>query len=494
MNAIIKQLYSWATRSPSIVAISDGHRSLTWSELLKEVEAVSNKLKEIDSNSVGIHMDNSIAWIICDLAAMNIGIRIIPIPVFFSRRQISHSAKNGNVDTIITTFANHLAYTAQVYKQPSTLTVSGEALSIIRRKSSDHIKTASEKVTYTSGTTGKPKGVILSTEHIVTVAQSVYMNVKADNTDRALAIMPLSVLLENIVSVYVPILAGAQILVPSPQDSGLTGSSDINILKFSSILNTLQPTTIVIPPQLLKVLIHLSEHEKLSHSFRYIAVGSAPVGQSLLYYAHTLGLPVYQGYGLSEACSVISVNTPDHNRLGSVGKPLPHCRVRITESGEIIVKGTTLSGYINQPYDIQSEFCTGDSGYIDDDGFLYITGRIKNNFINSYGRNISPEWIESELTAYPLIDQAIVVGEGRPCNTAIITTHTTVDSILGILNDVNERLPDYARIKHTILTEKPFTIRNGQLSSRGLLRRDVIEAFYQNDIDTIYGEEYACVL
>jgi long-chain acyl-CoA synthetase len=205
---------------------------------------------------------------------------------------------------------------------------------------------------------------------------------------------------------------------------------------------------------------------------------------------------VFEGYGLSESASVVALNTEKHNKIGSVGKPLPHVTIQFSEENEILVKGANLLGYTGEIYgnndaEITDGFIkTGDIGYMDDDGFLYINGRKKNIFITSFGRNVSPEWVESALLNSPEILQVCVFGEAKPWNIALIVTKPGVSSLLAsrAIEETNKQLPDYARITKWLLADAPFSIKNNQVTPNGRLKRDVISAEYQEKINDLYKE------
>ena len=144
---------------------------------------------------------------------------------------------------------------------------------------------------------------------------------------------------------------------------------------------------------------------------RFAAVGGAPVSPRLLQRAADLGLPVFEGYGLSECASVVCLNTPGHHKPGSVGRPLPHLRLRVADDGEVTVSGQAFSAYLGEKPSAAGYWPTGDLGELDEDGFLYLRGRRRNVFITAFGRNVAPEWVERELTLEPAIAQAAVFGE-----------------------------------------------------------------------------------
>lgn len=231
-------------------------------------------------------------------------------------------------------------------------------------------------------------------------------------------------------------------------------------------------------------------------SLRFMAVGGGKVSPNLLQDAKALNLPVYEGYGLSECGSVVSLNTPKAKREGSVGKPMPHASVSIAASGEVMVKGNAMQGYINHDTSSNNKgngvIATGDIGYVDNDGYLYITGRRKNVLISSFGRNISPEWVEAQLLTQPIIYQAAVLGDGEPSLSAVIVANPNEvatnrsDLQLAIkqaIEIVNQALPDYARIKHWHLEKRSFSTDNGLLTDNGKLRRPQIFTTYQSVLD-----------
>jgi long-subunit acyl-CoA synthetase (AMP-forming) len=179
---------------------------------------------------------------------------------------------------------------------------------------------------------------------------------------------------------------------------------------------------------------------------------------------------------------------------------LPHVRLKFSEDGEILAGGATLLGYTGNTECSLAEgyWPTGDRGYLDEHGFLHITGRKKNIFITSFGRNVSPEWVERELTLYPAIAQAVVFGEARPWNVAVIVPRDSLKELSEAIDlaiaDANNRLPDYARVRRWILAHAPFTPQNGQMTPNGRLRRDAIQALYQFQIDSLYEETNDAVL
>ncbi|RYF66128.1 MAG: long-chain acyl-CoA synthetase, partial [Comamonadaceae bacterium] len=162
-----------------------------------------------------------------------------------------------------------------------------------------------------------------------------------------------------------------------------------------------------------------------------------------------------------------------------VGRPLPHARVRVDERGEIRVATPTLLGYLGESAGVDGEVATGDLGRFDADGFLYVTGRSRNVIITSLGRNVSPEWVESELQVDGTIGWAVVVGEGRPTLGAWLHPSRAGirrEQLEASVAAANRRLPPYARIAHWRSVPEAPTQLNGWLTANGRVRRDVVLA------------------
>jgi long-subunit acyl-CoA synthetase (AMP-forming) len=351
------------------------------------------------------------------------------------------------------------------------------------------------KITYTSGTTGAPKGVCLSPRTLDTVSESLNRQIDGVPGDRHLCLMPLSILLENVGGLYLSMLSGGECYLPGPGETGVGGSSEVDADKLVSIIRNSKAGRIILTPQLLHILVSKIERGYSLPTLKFVAVGGAPLSTNLLRRAVRCGLPVFEGYGLSECGSVVAVNTTTHNKPGSVGRPLPHVELRFGCDGEIFVKGTLFKNYLGTtPATKNGFFATGDIGYLDTDGYLFITGRKKNMFITSFGRNVAPEWVENELALQPSIAQAVVFGEGRPWSTAVIVPRSAAvghsePELDYAIHTVNEQLPDYARIGAWITADEPFSLANDQFTATGRPRRQAIWARYASRIDAIYHTE-----
>ena len=234
-------------------------------------------------------------------------------------------------------------------------------------------------------------------------------------------------------------------------------------------------------------MIKLESGAQALNHLQFVAVGGAHVSTSLLNRAKNVGLPVFEGYGLSESASVVALNTPAANKIGSVGKPLNHIQLSFSAEQEILVKGAQFLGY-TQESATQDWLATGDIGYLDAQGYLFINGRKKHIFITSFGRNVSPEWVERELTSQFNIAQACLFGEAKPWNTAVIVAQTNVnpEQIQQSVAKVNQSLPDYAQIKQFVLVDSPFSVTNLQLTPNNRLKREAIWRAYEHTINALY--------
>ena len=183
---------------------------------------------------------------------------------------------------------------------------------------------------------------------------------------------------------------------------------------------------------------------------------------------------------------MVSVNLPGQNRPGSVGKPLPHLSVRISDSGEIEVRSEHAFSYLGKAVPESEWLATGDLGEMDEDGFLFVRGRRKQILITAFGRNVSPEWIESELLAESGIEQVMVLGDGWSGLGALIVTDMsmTAGQLAGAVQRCNERLPDYARIT-AFRAVSPFSPANRQMTVNGRLRREAVVASHDEELQSL---------
>jgi len=483
--------------TPDKIALEGVSQALTYSEFERQIGQLADDLSAHRPDAVGLLMDNTPAWVVADLAAMKAWIPLVPMPLFFSPEQISHLITSAGLELVLTDqpgpLRQMLGSIGIAISDEDTADIAGVRIHLfqLEHPAACSIPDSIAKVTYTSGTTGDPRGVCLTQNAMETVAESLQAACHACADDRHLCALPLATLLENIGGVYVPLLAGGTCVLPGLAAVGMHGASGLDPVRFLQALTQYEASTCILIPQMLLALISaIQSGGECPPSLRYLAVGGAPFSEALLEAAAQLGLPVFEGYGLSEAASVVAVNGPDGHQPGAVGMPLPHVHLAFADDGEILVSGTLFSGYLGQdkPELRDGYYATGDTGYLDDDGFLYITGRKKHIFITAFGRNVSPEWVERELTVHPGIAQAVVFGEARSFNVAVLSMREGMDvqAVEDAVNAANARLPDYARVHRWLLAEEAFSVANGLFTGTGRPRREAIWKMYKNRIESYY--------
>lgn len=473
-------LHEHTRRMPHVPALVGAGRSLNYRELYCEVVGLSKWLQQQRARVVAMLADNSPSWVLTDLACLHAGITLVPIPGFFSVSQRSHVIENSGAEAMIVS-------TAPV---EIAVRLPGTELSwhSLRSCTPPKVCWPAAKVTYTSGTTGQPKGVCLSASNQLKVAQGVSAVLNA-GARRHIANLPLSTLLENVAGVYQTLLAGGTVLLPALEELGYSGSAGLNAERWYQTLNHWQPETMIMIPEMLRGLLGVWRPEDpLAQSLRFAAVGGAHVATSLLEQAAAAGIPVYQGYGLSECGSVVALNVPGNNRCGSVGRILPHLRVMIADDGEILISGNSFMGYLGDAAEPAPWLPTGDLGRLDQDGNLRVEGRKKNLLITSYGRNLSPEWVEAELLSLGGIRQAAVFGDARPFNAALLVAEPDLSDadLARAMQSLNARLPDYARITRWKRLEEPFSSAAGLMTENGRLRRAQIAERYSSVLESLF--------
>ena len=524
MLKVWKEVERLSALEPGRPALGD----LTYRGLRDAVAAVYSSLPELEGKRVGLLAGNTPVWSIFDIALTLKGAVVVPIAGFFSVEQVEHITRDAALEVVVTDEgANTLSFGS--FKDVKIIDA-GAFLAEARDKYRvlEEINTEISykdipsgkviKVIYTSGTTGAPKGVMVTHGAIEVVTSSLAERSSASSSDRHLSLLPLSTLLEAVGGVYVPLLKGASVIYPS----GSIREAVADPERIAGIIKESRPTTTTLVPALLEAFVAIAGAVPglMPGSFRFMACGGAPTASGLLERAEELGLPVFQGYGLSECVSVVAVNSPEDNRPGSVGRPLPHARVRLSTDGEIIVGGEgIMAGYagLGEALSSPKEISTGDIGYMDEDGYLYVTGRKDNVILTSLGRNVSPEWVEKEVVMLPSVKQVMVVGgEGFSSLVALVVPgeewlleaaerclpDVSSDDMLRDVeaserlagemlkeitrSTINENLPEYARIDRVALIKTPFTPEDGLTTADGSLKRKYIRERYAFVIEALH--------
>ncbi|PWB34129.1 long-chain acyl-CoA synthetase [Pseudomonas sp. SDI] len=467
-------LRSHAERNPHTIALWDDQLKLDYAMLYAEVLKRQQQLQDEHIQVLALALDNSAEAILWDLAALFEGLVCVTLPPFFSPAQRAHCLAQSQAQRVIAPPQLDAELLAMGYEKCGEFwcrTFTGPC----------RMPVGTAKLTFTSGTTGTPKGVCLGAASLLRVARELHHASKSSAPGHHLALLPLAILLENL-GCYAALFAGATLSVPSQKTLGIEGASGVDAQRLLQCLASRAPESLILVPQLLQLLVGAAEQHAFSpQSLRFAAVGGARVSLDLLQRAQRAGVPVYEGYGLSECASVVCLNRPGAHRLGSVGKPLPHVQVRLAEDGEVLIKGSALLGYLGEAAVTDPWWPSGDLGELDAEGFLYLKGRKKHQFVTSFGRNVNPEWVEAELTQRRHIAQAFVYGESLPYNHALLWPYRpdcTDAELANAVAQANDALPDYARVHRWTRLPSPFTAANGLLTANGRPRREAILAMY----------------
>ncbi|QTL37656.1 AMP-binding protein [Pseudoalteromonas viridis] len=447
----------------------------------QQCDALAALVSELDGACIAFQMDNSPAWIAVDLVLSECNKVALPLPLFFTPAQCEHALSESGASWLFndTELRNDTPF--------RTITVCECTLYVYRINSkATHYFAGTRKITFTSGSTGLPKGVCLSQTSMMQVARSLGQRLSLEKP-RHLCLLPLAVLLENVAGVYAPLLSDGQIIVPSLKSLGYLGSQLQAPDKLLACISQFEPNTLILVPELLQLLVHAcSQGWQAPKSLRFIAVGGARVDSHLLAQAITFGLPVFQGYGLSEAGSVVALNNVG-GQLTGVGEVLPHLEYKI-EQGQLFLKGPLFLGYLNGPeHSPQSWLATEDLAS-QDGRVLVINGRLKNQLILSSGRNVSPEWPESMLLAQPGVLQVVVFGDARAHLVALIyaASQLSDNQLSQLIIQTNDQLPDYARVASWHRLTQPLSAEAELMTSNGRPRRDAIARHYQTELNALY--------
>lgn len=413
-------------------------------------------------------------------------------------------------------------------------------------------------IVYTSGTTGPPKGVMLSHHNMLWNAWSGLQSLPIAPTDHFLSFLPLSHTLERSIGYYLPIMAGAMttyarsipqlaedlleqkptVLISVPRiyeriynkvheqlktkpdfaRKLFLAAVDIGWLYFENKQNRSSWKPRLLAQPILKRLVANKIQHKLGGRLRIAICGGAPLSETIAKTFIGLGIPLFQGYGLTETSPVISVNTANKNLPKSIGLPLQDVEVKFSESNELLVKSPgVMQGYwknkdaTQQTIDADGWLHTGDLGLQDSDGFLHITGRLKDIIVLATGEKIPPADMEMAISMDPYIEHVLVIGEGRPYLTALVVltqaawhdlaeqahldSHS-IDSLQNnsvfiqtVLQHVQQQVhqfPSYANILAVAITSDPWTVDNNLVTPTLKPKRSKILDRYQTEIEALY--------
>jgi long-chain acyl-CoA synthetase len=457
--------------------IDDGARQWQALELQLQVEQFSDLLRQRRVRVLATLMDNCTAWVAADRAAAEMGVVHVPLPPFFTPAQVAHALQAAGVSHVLAPAGAWQGGGEAVGLAGSVLQLSPVAAPPGAPPAALPAGTA--KITFTSGTTGTPKGVCLTGPAMQRVAQSLVQATEPLDIRRHLCALPFAVLLENIAGLMAPLRRGAVCIVRPLQELGLTGSSQFDPARFHAAVLQHQPHSTILLPQMLRAWVgYLARSgQRAPASLKLVAVGGAAVGAPLIQAAQALGIPACEGYGLSEGGSVQTLNLPGASRPGSAGRALPHAQLRVAADGEIEITGSLFAGYLGDTAPPPAWWPTGDLGHVDEDGFLHLQGRKKNLLITAFGRNVSPEWIETALRSNDCVAQAVVFGDGEPALSAVLwplASGLPDERLQQAVDAANAGLPDYARIHTWVRAQADFSPETGLATANGRPQRAAI--------------------
>jgi len=414
-------------------------------------------------------------------------------------------------------------------------------------------------IIYTSGTTGEPKGVMLTHGNLVANLEAGSQVLELSQADVALSFLPLSHGFERMVA-YIYLFTGVSIVfaesmdtiardIGTVQPTVVTGVPRVyekiqarivttgegaspakaaifrwavkaGIAKARARLTGRTPGTLVSArAAVADRLVFSTIRQRLGGRIRFLVSGSAPLGASVLEFFHGIGLPIVEGYGLTETAPILTVNPANAPRAGTVGRPLPNVELRIAPDGEILARGpNVMTGYYNKPEATREVlkdgwFATGDIGALDAEGYLRITDRKKDILVTSGGKNIAPQPIEDVLRRSPLVAEAVVLGDrrryvaallvpeftalerrlqglGRPpaARDELVTRPDVIALYQEIVDALNRDLSPYERVKRMALLPSEFTVASGELTPTLKVKRRVVEERWRPQIEALYRD------
>lgn len=545
---------------------------ITYKELLNNVKILASAFQKLGlgkGDRVAILSENRPEWVIADLAAMSIGAVTVPLHATFSPKAVFNVLNHCRAKILIVSsgdllrkvlllekklkhpqkiiFLNKLA---DIEKETLKKDIFHWKTVLIRNKSESFEKVFLDAedictIIYTSGTTGNPKGVPLTHENILSNVKAVNEVVPVKETDVFLSFLPLSHVLERTAGYYVPILSGATVAYAE------------NIKQLPVNLKEVMPTVLISVPRIFEkfcdalwdkvntfsplkkkifswairqkkntigyfisdFLFFKKIRKKFGGRLRLAISGGASLSENLAKFFYKIGVPIIEGYGLTETSPVISANEENDLRFGTVGKPIPGTKIKIGEDKEILVKGVNVfQGYYRDKkntettFDKQGWFRTGDLGFIDKQGFLTVIGRKKEMLVLSGGKNVWPEPIENLLNNDRFISQSVIIGNKRKFVAALIVPdwqevkiylkeknlplkehyHLIKDTaVLSVFQKrfdekINPNLSDFEKIKKFKLLPSEFSQENDELTPTLKLRRHIIEKHYGREIESLY--------
>ncbi|MCQ8896051.1 AMP-dependent synthetase/ligase [Limnobacter humi] len=498
---------------------------------------------------VAICLKNSIHWVAFDLAALAMGMVSVPLYVDDNAGNICYCIQNSGARAVVVendrigrNLLKEGLQDVRVLSMKSDIAVSeggvDNALHLLKSLERqleplellDLPPDTLATICYTSGTSGRPKGVMLSHNNMISNVDSCFQLDIAKPEDTFLSFLPMSHMFERTGGYYLPLRVGAKVIYARginqlPEDLATQAPTVLFAVPriFEKFYGRIQASVkdssfkrrafeklvdvgwrmaqgkggimdhFQLP--LLRAKVAQPILERLGGRLRLAVVGGAALDSTIAKSFIAMGLPILHGYGMTEACPVISVNRPESNVPESVGPPLPNVKVKLGDNDELLAKGPNIMlGYwendeaTRQAIDKDGWLHTGDVAEIKD-GRIFIRGRIKDIMVLSNGEKFSPQDAETAIIGDDVFEQIVLVGEGRPFISMIaVTANSNEKELIKRANDRLGHLPRYIRVRRIITTKEPWTVDNGLLTPTLKVKRvKVLDAFKER-IDDLYSE------
>ena len=549
IELFFKKLEKIDNKKPFLKWLKPNRPTYTWKDVSEKIFKLTNKIKSIieEGDRCLILSENRPYWLITDLAIMNAGGISVPIFTTYSTKDYEYILKDCNPSIIIVSNNDQYRKIKNYLGPDVKKVISFEKLETDSLLISDIFKEDNNKkiinqnlkrnmpacIIYTSGTSGNPKGVILSHGGILANCEGAYdllINIVKKKDPVFLTWLPLSHSYEHTVQ-FVQILLGAKIFYAENLEKLITNMSEAkptimtavprfyqnlynklstNLNKQKGIKKKLINQTIFLGKKLLKKeklnfkekiinfccekLVRKKIKNQFGGNLQSFVSGGGALDQEIGEFLNSIGLPTLQGYGLTEASPVVSCNIPDKIQVETVGPPFKTNLVKIANDGEILIKGENIMlGYWNKKKETDEVIkngwlYTGDIGEFTKDGNLKITDRKKELIINLGGDNISPAKLENLLCLNENIKQSYVYGDKKNYLVALIVTDNISNQkkIKEFVNNLNKNVSIIEKIKKFKLITQEFTIDNRMLTPTLKLKRKEIFKNYKQEIENLY--------
>ncbi|WP_020668765.1 AMP-dependent synthetase/ligase [Amycolatopsis nigrescens] len=537
--ATIAELADWAERRygrrPAIRYRHDGQWvEQSYAELAARVRAVAGGLVAAGvepGDRVALLAETRPEWTVCDLAIAAAGAVCVPVYPTNSAAECAWVLADSGASMVICEQAAHLDRVAEVQGElPELATVvvidpvaregvrTLDDLIVAEPEVStvDVDPAAPNTIVYTSGTTGPPKGCVLSHRNWRTSLDAIEQVTSLGEGDTIYVYLPLAHLFARMVQ-----------LTAFERGATLVYFGG-DIRQVVTELAEVRPTHLPSVPRLFEKAygmvraagagIDAEQARELVRSalggrVREALTGAAPIAPEILEFFHGCGVPIYEAYGMTESTALISANVPGAVRFGSVGRALPGVEIGIAEDGEVLARGENVfTGYHHNPAAtaetiVDGWLHTGDLGRLDEDGYLYLTGRKKDIIITAGGKNLTPANLENDLRQSRWISQAVMLGDRRPYPVALITldpeeaaawaaehgvtgavaAHPAMrELVAGVVDAANENYAPPERIRDFTILPGEFTVDSGELTPTLKIRRGVVRERYADVVDALY--------